>query len=233
MKFSSAFQPIVDLDTKEIFSYEALVRGQHGEPASTVFSQIEDKDLLNFDQEIRKTAIRLAAQLNLSCRLNLNFIPRSFNQRMDCVSETLEYAKTCNFDPEKIIIEITEQDIIYDLKGFSEFIMEYRSSGNLIAIDDFGAGYSGLNMLIDFLPDIIKLDMNLINNIHSHGRKQALVRSVMQLSLDLGIDVIAEGIESFEEFEWLRSLKINLYQGHLFNRPGFECLPMVSLDAFY
>jgi EAL domain-containing protein (putative c-di-GMP-specific phosphodiesterase class I) len=231
MDFSCAFQPIIDLGKKEVFSYEALARGKNNEPASYVFSNIAEKDLIDFDQKAREVAINLASKLQLSCHLNLNFIPSAFNERLTCVSDTLSYAKERGLDPKNIIIEITEKDIINDAKGFSKFITEYRRYGNLIAIDDFGAGYSGLNMLVDFLPDIIKLDINLISNIHTHGPRQALVKAIVQIASDLGIDVLAEGVEDINEFDWLRKQGINFFQGFFFAKPGFESLPSIDFNS--
>ena len=96
-----------------------------------------------------------------------------------------------------------------------------------MAIDDFGAGYSGLNLLADFQPDQIKLDMKLIRGIEWHGPRQAIVRAINQICLDLGIDVIAEGVETELEYAWLASQGIHLYQGYLFAKPGFESFPKV------
>jgi len=103
----------------------------------------------------------------------------------------------------------------------------YRGLGLLMAIDDFGAGYSGLNLLADFQPDQIKLDMKLIRGIEWHGPRQAIVRAINQICLDLGIDVIAEGVETELEYAWLASQGIHLFQGYLFAKPGFESFPKV------
>jgi EAL domain-containing protein (putative c-di-GMP-specific phosphodiesterase class I) len=99
--------------------------------------------------------------------------------------------------------------------------------GLKVAIDDFGAGYSGLNLLAEFQPDQVKLDMKLIRSIESHGPRQAIVQAVNQICVDLGIDVIAEGVETQAEYEWLRSRRIFLFQGFLFARPALESLPTV------
>ena len=93
------------------------------------------------------------------------------------------------------------------------------------AIDDFGAGYSGLNLLAGFQPNFIKLDLELVTEIHHNGPRQAIVRGVMRTCLDLGIEVIAEGIEHQEDFDWLWSAGVRLFQGYLLARPEFETLP--------
>lgn len=97
--------------------------------------------------------------------------------------------------------------------------------GLKVAIDDFGAGYSGLNMLAGFQPDQVKIDMNLVRGIERHGPRQAIVRAVAQVCGDLGIDVIAEGVETLAEYAWFAEHVIRLFQGYLFAKPGFESLP--------
>jgi EAL domain-containing protein (putative c-di-GMP-specific phosphodiesterase class I) len=96
-----------------------------------------------------------------------------------------------------------------------------------VAIDDFGAGYSGLNLLAEFQPDQVKLDMKLITGIERHGPRQAIVRAISQICSDLGIDIVAEGIETEDEYAWLASQGIRLFQGYLFAKPGFESFPAV------
>ncbi len=227
MNFSCAFQPIVDVNKKEVFSYEALARGMNNEPASYVFSKLAENDLLHFDQQARKIAIALAAKLKIACHINLNFLPLSLKNTDSYISETLEFAEQHDLRRNQIIVEVTEEAPISEPENFARFINQYRGTGIKVAIDDFGAGYAGLNMLVDFLPDIIKLDIKLIHNIQSHGPRQAIVKAVLQVCTDLGIDVIAEGVETLGEYHWLKSHDINLFQGFLFAKPGFESLPNV------
>jgi EAL domain-containing protein (putative c-di-GMP-specific phosphodiesterase class I) len=101
----------------------------------------------------------------------------------------------------------------------------YRARGLRVAIDDFGAGYSGLNLLAEFQPDAIKLDIQLVRDIESKGPRQAIVRAVIQACDDLGIEVVAEGVESEAEYRWFKRIGVRLFQGYYFCRPGFESLP--------
>lgn len=227
MDLSCAFQPIVDVNENKVFSYEALVRGKNNESASYVFSQIPKEDLLIFDQQAKKIAIALAAKLKIGCYINLNFLPCTLQSTGSYISEILEFAEQHHLARNQIIVEVTEEEVISDPQNFSRFINKYRATGIKVAIDDFGAGYAGLNLLVDFLPDIIKLDINLIRNIHNHGSRQAIVKAILQICIDLGIDVIAEGIETLDEYYWLKSHNIKFFQGFLFAKPGFESLPLV------
>ncbi len=122
--------------------------------------------------------------------------------------------------------------MVDDAVAFARAIDEYRVLGVKVAIDDFGAGYAGLNLLADFQPDLIKIDMNLVRGIRSRGPRQAIVRAILQACGDLGIDVVAEGVESSDEYRWFREEGVRLFQGYLFARPGFQLLPEVTYSGW-
>ena len=225
--FTFAFQPIVDTQAREVVSYEALIRGPGKESAHQILRQVPADTMYAFDQNARVKAIGLALRLGISCNLNLNFLPRSLGSSTESILTTLEAAKGANLPVNRIVLEAVEGEIIDDTSHFIELINKYRGLGLMVAIDDFGAGYSGLNLLADFQPDQVKLDMKLIRGIERHGARQAIVRAINQICLDLGIDVIAEGVETELEYAWLASQGIHLYQGYLFAKPGFESFPKV------
>jgi EAL domain-containing protein (putative c-di-GMP-specific phosphodiesterase class I) len=225
--FSYAFQPIVDTVAREVFSYEALVRGPANEPALRVLEQVPDDLKHRFDEDSRVRAITLAARIGLQCNLNLNFLPRSLELCADAIGNTCKAAAD-NFLPlKRIVLEVTEGEVINDHTHFAALLNEYRGMGIKLAIDDFGAGYSGLNLLAEFQPDHVKIDMNLVRGIEKHGPRQAIVRGIAQVCLDLGIDVIAEGVETLQEFRWFEDHGIRLFQGYLFAKPAFEKFPPV------
>jgi len=227
--FSFAFQPIVNIATGSIISFEALVRGYRNDPASQVFQQVEQVNLYQFDELLRLKAISLAAKLGLGCHLNLNLFSKALLASQTAISSTLAMADSVGISRESITIEVTESEIIDDIDEFAESINQYRSAGIGIAIDDFGAGYSGLNLLADFQPDSIKIDMSLIRCIDSRGPRQAIVRGIIRTCRDLGIDIIAEGVETKKEYLWCYEEGIELFQGYFFAKPAFERLPV----AFY
>jgi EAL domain-containing protein (putative c-di-GMP-specific phosphodiesterase class I) len=224
--FTFAFQPIVDANAREVFSHEALIRGLSNEPAYRILGQVRADRLLAFDQKARVEAIGLAARLGIDSRLNLNFIPQSLHSRTSILT-TLEAADRFHLPIDRLILEVTEGAVIDDQAQFAEVINEYRGLGLKVAIDDFGAGYSGLNLLTDFQPDQIKLDMKLVRGIEHHGPRQAIVHAIDQVCRDLGIDVIAEGVETVEEYAWLTNAGVRLFQGYLFAKPAFESFPPV------
>jgi EAL domain-containing protein (putative c-di-GMP-specific phosphodiesterase class I) len=226
-RFTFAFQPIVDAVSHEVFSYEALIRGLGNEPACQILKQIPTDRLNAFDQRARSEAICLATRLGIGRHLNLNLLPHSLYSSEASVRTTLETASRTHFPIEHIILEVTEGQVIEDQSRFAELINEYRGLGVKVAIDDFGAGYSGLNLLSNFQPDLIKLDMTLIRCIERHGPRQSIVRAIGQVCAELGIDVIAEGVETVQEYRWLANAGVRLFQGYLFAKPAFESFPLV------
>lgn len=221
---SWAYQPIVDIARKSVRSYEALVRGPSGEPAGIVFGQVSERDRLAFDEASRVGALHTAASLGLTSDLNLNAQPRSLVGSGDALQATLAAADRCGIARHRVVIEVTEDQIIEDLRGFAESARELRRSGVQFAIDDFGAGYAGLALLAEFVPDSLKLDMALVRGIEGNGPRQAIARGILLTCGDLGVDVIAEGVETAAEYEWFADAGVQLFQGHHFGRPAFERL---------
>jgi len=226
-EFSFAFQPIVDTNTRQVLSYEALIRGPGNKPAYQILQQVSPDRMFAFDQKARVAAIDLAMRLRLNCHLNLNFLPRSVDSSPESILTTLAAADRANLPIKRIVLEVVEGEIIHDHSRFTMLINNYRGLGLKVAIDDFGSGYSGLNLLADFQPDQVKLDMQLIRGIERHGPRQSIVRAIHGICIELGIDVIAEGVETKEEYGWLTSQGLHLFQGYLFAKPAFEHFPPV------
>jgi len=229
---SMAFQPIVNVEDNTVFAYEALVRGPAGESAASIFAQVNDSNRYRFDQTCRCTAIELASRLGMSTALSINFLPNAVYRPELCIRTTLEAAETFGFPIERIIFEITEGEKIEDQRHLRNIVDYYRSRGFRTAIDDFGAGYSGLNLLAEVGADIIKIDLALVRDIHKHVAKKAIVRGICSVAADLGTTVIAEGIEQSEELAVLRELGIRLFQGYLLARPAFEALQAIDPKAW-
>lgn len=223
--FSMAFQPILDPAAGEVFAYEALVRGPGGEPAGPVFESVDASNQYRFDQICRVKAIELAARLGIECYLSINFMPNAVYSPERCIRTTLKAAREYDFPTERIIFEITESERIDRVEHLRNIVAHYREIGFLTAIDDFGSGFAGLNLLAEFQTDIVKLDMELVRDIDSDRRRQAIVRGILQTADEMGIRMIAEGVETTAELTCLRALGIDLFQGFLFAKPAFERLP--------
>ncbi len=230
--FTMAFQPIVNTENQTIFGYEALVRGKNNESAASVLNQINDSNKYKFDQAIRVKALDLAKKLNLQGMLSINFLPNAVYKAETCIRATLEAAAELDFPTDRIMFEVTEGEKVIDHEHLKSIFVEYKKQNFTTAIDDFGAGYSGLNLLADWQPDIIKLDMALTRNIHLDPVRRALVSGIVFVCRELNIKIIAEGIELIEEFRLLSGLGVHLFQGYYFARPGFETLPVISAEVW-
>ncbi|MCR9141878.1 MAG: EAL domain-containing protein [bacterium] len=231
-EFTMAFQPIVDVEESRILSYEALVRGLKQESAASILAQVNDGNRYQFDQTARVKAIELAASLDLDTLLNINFLPNAVYRPEACIQTTLQASQKHGLATNRLLFEITEGEEVTQHEHIRNIFTEYKRQGIQTAIDDFGAGYSGLNLLAEFQPDWIKLDMKLVRDIERHPPRVAIVRGILSVCAELGIQVIAEGIETLAEYRVLRDLGVRYYQGYLFARPGFETLPAVDFEAF-
>ncbi|MHA6492444.1 EAL domain-containing protein [Pseudomonas borbori] len=225
---SMAFQPIVDVAGRQLFAYEALVRGPARESAGSLLSKLNADNLYAFDQSCRIKAIEWAAKLQIPAMVSINFMPNAVYQPETCIRATLDAAQRYNFPLNRIIFEVTEQEQVLDIDHLTGILRAYRKQGFMTAIDDFGAGYAGLNLLADFQPDLIKLDMGLIRNIDQDHVRQVLVEATLDICRKLNIRVIAEGIESAAELHALQAMGVELFQGYLLAKPGFQTLPTVN-----
>jgi EAL domain-containing protein (putative c-di-GMP-specific phosphodiesterase class I) len=220
-----AFQPIVDAVDRSVYAYEALVRGPEGQGAMSVLSRVTEKNRYAFDQICRVRAVKLASRLGMTVRLSINFMPNAVYQAEYCIRTTLAAAKTYGFDTNKIIFELIENENLSSVEHLTSIIETYQDMGFRTAVDDFGAGYSRYNIMVASPPDLLKLDMALVRDIDTQPNKQAVVAGIITMMSQLGGQIIAEGVETSGEYLWLRSQGIRLYQGYLFAKPGFECLP--------
>lgn len=230
-RFEYAYQPIVDLAQGTVFAHEALVRGPAGEGAMSVLSQVNDANRYRFDQACRVKAIKGAAALGMAEAVSINFLPNAIYKPELCIRTTLEAARAHGFPLEQIIFEVTEGERIEDGPWFAEILREYKRCGFRTAIDDFGAGFAGMKLLSDFQPDIIKIDMDLVRHVDSNRPRQAIVRSLVRLCEEMQIQLVAEGVETLAERDFLRDAGIHLMQGYLFARPAFQAVARVDAAA--
>ena len=230
--FEYAYQPIVDLNLRSIYAHEALVRGPAGESAASVLAQVNEDNRYRFDQACRVKAIKGASALGIGEHLSINFLPNAIYKPELCIRTTLEAARTYDFPLERIIFEVTEGERVDDGPWFASILREYRRCGLKTAIDDFGAGYAGLSLLADFQPDLVKLDMGLVRNVDTDRARRTIVQSLVRMCEDMGILVIAEGVETASERDALRDAGIYLMQGYFFARPAFQSVALVDPAAF-
>jgi EAL domain-containing protein (putative c-di-GMP-specific phosphodiesterase class I) len=222
--FTMAFQPIVDVEAGHIWGYESLVRGLAGESAFQVLSQLTPKNRYAFDQACRVKAIELAGEklADPKAKLSINFLPNAVYEPKACIRATLAAAAKAQFDPTRLMFEFTENERMEDVSHVQHIVAEYKRMGFTTALDDFGAGYAGLALLAHFQTDLIKIDMELVRGIATSPAKQAIVAGIVVIARQLGITLLAEGVETEAELIMLRGVGIKLIQGFYFARPMLE-----------
>ncbi len=162
-----------------------------------MFAAIAAEDRYRFDLESKAYAFALAGQLPLGKhQLAINLLPGSLYHHPDAVGWLMDSLLAAGLRPDQVLIEVTETEVITCFDQFRKVLKALRVAGMKLAIDDFGAGYSGLSLLTRFQPDKIKVDAELARDIHISGTKQAIVASVVRCCEDLGITVVAEGVET-------------------------------------
>lgn len=230
LAISTAFQPIVDVVGREIFAYEALVRGPAGESAAWVFEQVAGTGMHHFDQQCRVRSIENAARLGMQTRLSINFMPNAVYEPHNCIKATLRAARDTGFALDRLIFEVTEHEKVVDHAHIRRIIQAYRSFGFTTALDDYGAGHANAHQLLAIRPDILKLDLQVIRTVDEDPWRQALIGSYVEFARATGTLVIAEGVETVQEARALYRLGVTHMQGYYFARPGFESLPPVPDD---
>jgi EAL domain-containing protein (putative c-di-GMP-specific phosphodiesterase class I) len=230
-EFTMAFQPIVDLERREVFAHEALVRGTQGESASDILGRIDSSQRFAFHEACRIKAIELAATLRMDSRLSLNVMPNDVAGQKLCFRTAMATARRCGFPVRRLMFEITEGERVEDLPGLAATFQTFKRYGFTSAIDDFGAAYAGFELLAAFQPDVVKVDMSLVRNIHVKPVQFTIVKGFVATCGELGIKVIAEGVEDAAEVAALRNIGVDLFQGYLFARPAIAALPAIAWDA--
>lgn len=172
---------------------------------------------------LRNAAIHLAGQ---DVHLLINFLPTAIYNPEFCLTTTVAAARAGGLAPERIIFEVVETEKVTDLDHLRSILDYYRKKGFRVALDDLGSGYSGLAMLGDLDPDLIKIDRHLISRAVGSPMHRSICASLTQLGKDHGKLVLAEGIETIEEKELMESMGVDLFQGYFFGRPA--PLPIVN-----
>ncbi len=228
-QIKTVFQPIISLKNGSILGHEALSRitceSEIDNPemlfaVAGEYDRLWDLELLCRTKALEAAYIFLIPPYSKMLFLNVNpNILHDINFKKGFTSDFLQEYK---IEPQNVIFEITERNVILDMGGFLSTIDHYRGQDYKIAIDDAGAGYSGLNLISDVNPNYIKLDMKLIRDIDTDLLKTALVKGMVELSKASSISLIAEGIETKEELETLIALGVQYGQGYLIQKPKAE-----------
>ena len=215
-------QPIVaSKPAPHLYGYEALVRsdGPLARPNDILTAAETLGRLPDLGRAIRS---RVAASAAGAPRLSLLFVNLHARDLED--PELFDRTAPLSRVAERVVLEITERTALEDVSDIGARVGQLRDMGFRLAVDDLGAGYAGLSSFASIEPDVVKLDMSLVRGVDVSPLKQSVVRSVLRLAEELGIQVISEGIELPAERDALAALGCTLFQGYLFGKPerGFQ-----------
>jgi len=224
---TSYFQPIITASDRSIYGYEALIRGVKSTGELMYPDELFSKSTRNdcnflLDRLCRESALKTAAVKKIHQHVFINFLPTSIYDPEFCLKSTIKWANQLEFDPKNIVFEVVETESAKDQEHLKSILQYYRNQGYKIALDDVGEGYSNLNLFIDLRPDIIKVDRNIIQNIHKDSFKQSIYKALSTISKDNGIAILAEGIETPYELEVIEELGVDYMQGYYFCKPLAE-----------
>ncbi|RNF39881.1 EAL domain-containing protein [Planococcus salinus] len=217
------YQPIVNA-SEEIFAYELLSRF-HREDGSTIypneiFSAAKSRGrLYALDRICRMTAVKHAAVLK-GAKAFINFIPTSIYSPEFCLRSTTDLAQQLGMDPEQLVFEVVETEKVDDLEHLRKILAFYKKKGFQYALDDVGEGYSTIEMLADLKPQYMKLDMQFVHGVAGDTAKQQTALKFLRKALEVGSIPLAEGIETRQDFEWLKQQGYQLFQGYYFGKPA-------------
>jgi EAL domain-containing protein (putative c-di-GMP-specific phosphodiesterase class I) len=213
-----AYQPIVLAKTGQIYGYEALMRSREETlPHPGAMLEVAEK-LDRLDALGRAVRRRAAEGMSTAQEGTLLFVNLHTTDLLDpeLVSPDSPLARIAH----RVVLEITERSSIERIKDVRERVAQLRQMGFKIAVDDLGAGYAGLTSFALLEPEIVKLDMSLVRNVHKSGTRQKLIQSMATLCKDMGMLVVGEGVETMEERQALIELGCDLLQGYLLAKPG-------------
>jgi EAL domain-containing protein (putative c-di-GMP-specific phosphodiesterase class I) len=227
---SIAFQPIVCVMTNKVttFAYEALARDQKGRVPEALLNPGMSQSAYACDFTCRTQAIREAVALGLVENLTLNFMPGATCHPLYGIDATVSVAREMGFPIDRLILEITECEPVPDYQAIRTCIDHHRADGARLALDDFGAGFNGLHTMLQLNPDIVKVDMKLVQTIETDYARQSLMSAITAVGDRLGIRIVAEGVETSAGVAALRDVNVDLMQGYLFATPSIGSLPKLS-----
>lgn len=223
-RIKTLFQPIIETKTGEIYGYEALSRGvlKNGEIMNPeeLFSKAKEMDLMFYlDRVCREASIRAASKHGIKKKLFINFIPTAIYEPELCLQSTAKVLAEENIESHQVVFEVVETEKVVDFKHLNKILDYYKNKGYSTALDDLGSGYADIGSLLKLNPDYMKIDMSIIRNIHMDSKKQEVLDSFIYNGKKMGVTILAEGIETLEEYNYLKNKEVNLMQGYLFGKP--------------
>jgi EAL domain-containing protein (putative c-di-GMP-specific phosphodiesterase class I) len=224
-RFTSVLQKIVHTNAPDrVFAREALLRGVARDESIIhpiyLFDVARGCGMLDrLELAARKAAVHRMVVDDIAETLFINVTPSAIEDPMSSLEETIRCIDAARIPHERIVFEIVESDQAHDLPGLQRMLATHRDAGFRVALDDVGAGYSGLNLVHQLRPDFIKLDMELIHGVTEDPYKALITTKTLEIAAALGIESIAEGVETDEELAWVRDNGATYAQGFGIARP--------------
>ncbi|NMO96349.1 EAL domain-containing protein [Paenibacillus lemnae] len=223
-QFTSFMQPIVD-SRQNIVAYEFLLRPREDSAPFQpyqLFETARTTGLHSFlDRSARISAIETSALwLPRGIKRFVNFLPSSIYNPEYCLSHTFNTINRLSLDPSDFVFEVVETERVDNVNHLQSIFEVYRRNGIAVAMDDVGAGYSTLEQMVRLKPDYVKIDRSLIDRCDQNVEQQQQLAIIANTAREFGANVLAEGIERQEEFEFCRQIGIDLAQGYLFGKPA-------------
>ena len=220
----TAYQPILRLQENTIMGFEALSRGPRGsglESAAALFGAAESHGLkVELDRLCRKRALLSSSRIPSNAKIFVNTLPATMRDPQFRDKALIEFLDKAQVAPSRIVIEITEQEVIANHAMFLETMGYFKQIGVSFAVDDVGKGYSGLDTIAKLKPQYLKIDIGLVRDVHTSPVNFSMVKALVALGHNIGSEVIAEGIHNEEETQVLRdALKVDYGQGFHLARP--------------
>lgn len=232
---SAVFQPIIDFEDGAILGYEGLIRGPAGTPLEApfaLFSQaLAEGCGIALERAAARTCIEAFARLEFDGKLFLNFSAGALRQLAGTRDETLALLRHHGVDPQRLVIELTEQSTIPDVGSFLPVIAALRSDGAQFALDDYGTANASMNLWVRLQPDVVKIDRFFIHDIACDPLKFEAVRAMQHFASASGARLVAEGIENEADLIVVRDMGIGCGQGFFFGRPHAQPARKVTDDA--
>lgn len=222
-KVVTAYQAILELKDRHVLGFEALSRGARGtglEAADNLFGAATRHGLLvELDRLCRKKALLSSGRVPSSAKIFINTLPATIRDPQFRGRALIEFLDRAQVSPDRIVLEITEKLIIENYNLFREAMAYFTDLGMSFAVDDVGAGYSGLESISRLKPNYLKVDIVLVRDVHVSLVNREMVKAIIQMGHGIGAAVIAEGIHTEEEATALREMGIDWGQGYLLARP--------------
>ncbi len=222
-KVTSVYEPIVDVNSRTVFGYEALARGPEGSDLRsplTLFKIAEEENLVfELDCLCRASGLEGAIDYPSGTKLFLNIRPTTIHDPNFRAEKLIETLARCQLQPSDVVFEISEQETIGDFGTFLEIRDYYRGLGFQIALDDTGAGYAGLESMVQLSPEFIKVDRSFVSGVDTDPVRQDMLGALQAVAARTGSRIIGEGLDTLEELETLGELGIEFGQGWLFGKP--------------